>query len=224
LKVWQINFYGDHNLGLYGRSSDKICILGRILEKKREVVEDVLKVKSVALTLSNTDFVGIFCALNGNGMLLPKIITDSEREKFGELKKLFGINVKVLNSNFTALGNLILCNEKGALISKLFSKRDKKAIEECLSVESCFSTIGGIQTVGSCGVATNKGCLLHRDASEDEIKLAEEVLKVKVDIGTANFGSPFVGSCAIANSNGAVVGESTTGPEITRLQESLGFL
>jgi translation initiation factor 6 len=209
---------------LYGRSSDKICILGNILEKKREIIEDVLKVKSVALTLSNTDFVGIFCALNDNGILLPKIITDSEKEKFSELKKLFGININVLNSKFTALGNLILCNENGALISKLFSIKDRRVIEDCLGIESSFSTIGGIQTVGSCGIATNRGCLLHRDASEDEIKLAEEVLKVKVDIGTANFGSPFVGSCAIANSNGAIIGESTTGPEITRLEEALGFL
>jgi len=224
LRVWQTNFYGDHNLGLYGKASDRICVLGRILEGKRESIENALNIKTVALTISNADLVGIFCALNENGILLPKIITDLEMEKFVELKKLFGMNVKVLNSNFTALGNLILCNGHGALISKLFTKRDKKIIEECLGVESCFSTIARIQTVGSCGIATNKGCLVHRDASEAEIKIMEEILKVKADIGTANFGSPFIGSCVIANSKGAIVGESTTGPEITRLQETLGLL
>lgn len=36
MKVWQTNFYGDHNLGLYGKASDRICILGRILEEKRK--------------------------------------------------------------------------------------------------------------------------------------------------------------------------------------------
>ena len=224
LRVWQTNFYGDHNLGLYGKASDRICVLGRILEGKRESIENALNIKTVALTISNADLVGIFCALNENGILLPKIITDLEMEKFVELKKLFGTNVKVLNSNFTALGNLILCNGHGALISKLFTKRDKKIIEDCLGVESCFSTIARIQTVGSCGIATNKGCLVHRDASEAEIKIMEEILKVKADIGTANFGSPFIGSCVIANSKGAIVGESTTGPEITRLQETLGLL
>jgi len=137
---------------------------------------------------------------------------------------LFGMNVKVLDSNFTALGNLILCNGHGALVSKLFTKREKKSIENCLGVEACFSTAAGIQTVGSCGVVTGKGCLLHRDASEEEVKIAEEVLKVKADIGTANFGSPFVGSCIIANSKGAIIGESTTGPEIIRLQETLDLL
>jgi len=224
LKIWQTNFYGDHNLGLYGKTSDRICILGRILEGKREHIENVLRAKTVALTLSNTDLVGIFCVLNENGMLLPKIVTDMEREKFAELKKIFGINVDFLNTKFTALGNLILCNKHGAVISKLFTRKEKRMIEDCLDVESCFSTIAGIQSVGSCGIATNKGCLLHRDATEEEIKNVEEILKVKVDIGTANFGSPFVGSCVIANNNGAIIGESTSGPEVVRIQECLGFL
>jgi translation initiation factor 6 len=109
-------------------------------------------------------------------------------------------------------------------VSKVFSKKEKKEIEDCLGVEAVFSSIAGIQTVGSCGIATEKGCLLHRDAKEEEIKIVEEVLKVKVDIGTANFGSPFVGSCIIANSKGALVGESTTGPEIVRIQEALELL
>jgi len=222
--LFQTNFFGDHNLGLYGKACEKICILGKSLEEKREKIEEVLKVKSVALTLSNTDLVGIFCALNENGIVLTRILTSFEKEKFLELKKLFGMNLLILKSKFTAVGNLILCNGKGALISKLFSKKEKKEIEDCLGVEAVFSTIAGIQTVGSCGIATDKGCLLHRDASEEEIKIVEEVLKVKADIGTANFGSPFVGSCIIANSEGALIGESTTGPEIARIQEALGFL
>jgi len=155
---------------------------------------------------------------------LTKILTNSEKEKFLELKKLFGMNLLILKSKFTAVGNLILCNGKGAIISKVFNKKEKKEIEDCLGVEAVFSSIAGIQTVGSCGIATNKGCLLHRDAKEEEIKIVEDVLKVKVDIGTANFGSPFVGSCIIANSKGALVGESTTGPEIVRIQEALELL
>jgi translation initiation factor 6 len=224
LKVWQTNFFGDHNLGLYGKACDRICILGRSLEEKREKIEELIKVKSVALSLSNTDFIGIFCALNENGIVLPKILTNFEKEKFFELKKLFGINALVLKSKFTAIGNLILCNGKGALVSPVFGKREKEKIEDCLGVEAVSSKIAGILTVGSCGVATNKGCLLHRDASEEEIRTVEEILKVKADIGSLNFGSPFVGSCSIANSNGALVGESTSGPELVRLQEALGFL
>jgi translation initiation factor 6 len=130
--LFQTNFFGDHNLGLYGKACEKICILGKSLEEKREKIEEVLKVKSVALTLSNTDLVGIFCALNENGIVLTRILTSFEKEKFLELKKLFGMNLLILKSKFTAVGNLILCNGKGALISKLFSKKEKKEIEDCL--------------------------------------------------------------------------------------------
>lgn len=211
-------------MGLYGKASDGICILGTILEEKREKIEEVLKVKSVALSLSSTDFIGIFCALNENGIVVPKILTDFEKKKLVELKKLFGMNLLILKSKFTAVGNLILCNGKGAVVSKFFSKKEKEEIEDCLGVEAIFSSIAGIQTVGSCGVATNKGCLLHRDAGEEEIKKVEEILKVRVDIGTANFGSPFVGACILANSKGGLVGESTTGPEMVRIQEALDLL
>ncbi|MEM5772970.1 MAG: translation initiation factor IF-6 [Candidatus Aenigmatarchaeota archaeon] len=220
----QTNFFGDHNLGLYGKACDRICVLGKALEEKREKIEDVLKVKTVALSFSSTDFAGIFCALNENGIVLTKILTSLEKEKFFELKKLFGMNLLILKSKFTAVGNLVLCNGKGAIVSELLSKKEKKEIEDCLGLEAVFSSIAGIKTVGACGIATNKGCLLHRDASEEEIKTVEDVLKVRADIGTANFGSPFVGSCIIANSKGALVGESTTGPEIARIQEALGFI
>ncbi|MEM5766325.1 MAG: translation initiation factor IF-6 [Candidatus Aenigmatarchaeota archaeon] len=224
MKIWQTNFFGDHNLGLYGKACDNFCILGRILEEKREKIEEVLKVKSVALSLSSTDFIGIFCAFNENGIIAPKILTDFEKKKLFELKEIFGINLLILRSKFTAIGNLILCNGKGAVLSNLFSKKEKKGIEDCLGVEAIFSSIGGVKTVGSCGVATNNGCLLHRDASEEEIKKIEEILKVRADIGTANFGSPFVGACMIANSKGVLVGDSTTGPEIVRIQETLRLL
>lgn len=225
MQIAQINFHGDHNLGLFGKSSDKVCILGNFVpDKSLEKIESLLKVNVLKTSIANTDLAGIFCCMNSNGLIIPNIANEREVARLKILKKKFGMNIAVLGTTFTALGNLILCNDKGAVISKVFSKKEKKRIEDCLGVESEYASVAGITTVGSCGVATNKGCLLHRDAAEEEMKLIEDVLKVPVDIGTANFGSPFVGSCMIANSTGAVIGESTTGPEVTRIMEALGFL
>jgi translation initiation factor 6 len=225
MKVLLTNFHGDHNLGLFGKASDKFCILGNFVsERNKEQTEDVLKVKTVRITVANTDLVGVFSCINSNGILLPKIATVREIELLKNMKRELDINLEILNSKFTALGNLILCNDRGAVVSRNFSKKDKKRIGDCLGVESEFSTIAKMDVVGSCGVATNKGCIVHRDASEEEVKKIEEILKVQIDIGTANFGSPFVGSCAIANSNGAVVGESTTGPEINRIMGVLELI
>jgi translation initiation factor 6 len=221
----QTNFYGDHNLGLFGKSSDRFCLVGNFVqEKTKQKIEEVLKVKVIRATVANTDLVGIFCCLNSNGILLPRILTRTEVENFKKLKKEFGVNLEVLKSKFTALGNLVLCNDKGAVVSRLFSKTNKKRIEDCLGVEADYCSVAGMHTVGSTGVASNKGCVVHRDASEKEVKKIGEILKVQTDIGTANFGSPFVGSCAFGNSNGIVLGQSTTGPEITRFMEVLDLM
>jgi translation initiation factor 6 len=173
------------------------------------------------VTIANTDLVGIFCVINSNGILLPKIANKREMDFFARLKKEFGLNISILPSKFTALGNLISANDKGALISNVFSKISKSRIEDCLDVEADYSSVARQNIVGSLSVTTNKGCLLHRDAEEIEIKKIEDILKVKADIGTVNFGSPFIGSSVIANSNGAVVGDQTTGPEVTRIAETL---
>ena len=43
-------------------------------------------------------------------------------------------------------------------------------------------------------------------------------------IGTVNHGSPVIGSGLIANSKGAIIGNQTTGIEMGRIEEALGFL
>ena len=37
-------------------------------------------------------------------------------------------------------------------------------------------------------------------------------------------GIPLVGACTISNSNGAIVAKDSTGPEMARVEEALGFL
>lgn len=222
LKLIQINFFGDHNLGLYAKCSDKVCFLGSFVQKKiEERISEILDVKVIKANISGTDFIGIFCAINSSGLVLPNIVKKTEIEKLKPVLKSLDMNYSVVNSKFNCLGNLVLCNDNGAVISKTFSKLEKKKIENALDIEAEYGNLSGMNIVGSAAVATNKGCLVHRDAKDDEIKKIEDVLKVNTDIGTANFGSPFVGSSFFANSNGAVVGDSTTGPEVSRIAETL---
>ncbi len=225
LRVMQADFQGDHNLGLFSKASDKLCLTGNVMtEKDLEKVSSMLGVPVITASISDTHLCGIFIAMNSNGVILPRTVHEHEVSKIKELGRKFGFRVCVLDSKYTATGNLVLCNDNGAIVSKLFSKKDSEKIGDCLGVEVANSTVAKMDTVGSGGIATNKGCLLHRDAEEEEIKLVKDVLKVDVDIGTANFGSPFVGSCVVANSNGCVAGLSTTGYEINRIMETLKFL
>lgn len=218
MKVVTLDFYGDNNLGLFGRACDDFCLVSNLLQEKNvKIIEDVLKVDVFKITLANTELVGLFSAFNSNGILLPRIANQREID----ILKKIGINVEVLNTRFTAVGNLILCNDRGALISKIFTKSERAKIENCLGVESEYCTLAKLDIPGSCGIATNKGCLVHRDATEREIEVAKELLKVRINVGTMNFGSPFVGSSAIANSNGALAGLLTSGPEVANFIETM---
>lgn len=210
-----LSFYRDPNIGLYGKATDKFLLLGLPIEER--LVKEVLGVKSLRISVAGTEFVGLFIALNSNGVILPRVTMQAEVKKFKEL----GLNTLILTSNYTAVGNLVAVNDKGAVISKLFSRRERGKIEDTLAVETVFGDIAGMPIVGSCCFATNKGCLLHRDAKEDEVELVESVLRVRVSKATLNFGSPFVSSGIIANRRGALIGDRSTGPEISRVMEGL---
>lgn len=215
-KFLRTNFFGDPNIGLYGFATDSYCFLG--LEPPKGILEKMKSILNVDIKIANvtgTGLVGIFCAGNSNGILLPKIIEDYELKT---LKKMFDINLEILKTKETALGNLILCNDNGCLIAREL-KKFKKEISDCLDCEVEVGSIKRMNLVGSIAKATNIGCLCHRDAKEKEVKIVENLLKVKADIGTVSYGNPFIKCGIIVNSKGLLTSEQTTGPELGRLFE-----
>ncbi len=214
-KFLRAKFHGDPNIGLYGFATDDYCLLG--LEPNKKILKQIKKTLKTNIkfsTIAGTELSGIFIAGNKNGIILPKIIEDHELKN---LKKL-GLNLEIIKSRQTALGNLILCNDKGCLISEKL-KRFKKKISDALDCEVDTGKIINLDIIGSVATASNKGCLCHREAREEEMVKIEEILKVKVDVGTVGYGSPFIRSGLIVNSKGVIFSELSTGPEIGRFEE-----
>lgn len=211
-------FHGDPNVGLFGFATDKY-----FLSPDSNMKPDPLKVPPVHSIISGTPLAGMFCAGNSHGILLPAITAVDEYERISAQMKKLGVNAHILKSKYTALGNLILCNDRAALASPLLLHH-KKEIEACLKVPVSFGTLLGLDIVGSVCVATNKGFLLNMHASDEDFSLVKSVLGTDGDIGTINFGGQFIRSGLIANSHGAIIGNSTTGPELARIEEALGFL
>ncbi|MBU3957798.1 MAG: translation initiation factor IF-6 [Nanoarchaeota archaeon] len=216
MKFIRTDFNGDPNIGLYGFASDSYCLLGNH-PKRAQKMEELLNVKISAAQIAGTELAGIFAAGNSNGILISKI---ADAREIKEIKKALGINVLVVKAKATAIGNLVVCNDKGCIISAKLKKYGKD-IAEILDCETAVGKVAGLHIVGSAAVASNKGCLCHRDASEDELKEIEELLKVKADIGSIG-GSPFVKAGIIANSGGVVVSEEASGPELQRIDEVFG--
>ncbi len=218
MPVLRTNFYGDPNIGLYGFATDKYCIIG-MQQKANKKLKKILGVPMHISSAMHTSFASLFAAGNSFGLIVPKILEDYELDS---LKKLFG-NVLVIDTDYTAIGNLILLNDRGVVLSPLLRKHNNE-IAKFFDLPCEVAKIAGTVIVGGAAIATNEGCLMHPQVKAVDKKIIEDTLQVDADIGTVNFGSPFVKSGIIANSNGIVVSEACSGPELGRINETLGFV
>ena len=152
--------------------------------------------------------------VNNNGILIPRTSAPYELEN---LKKSTGLNVTVIDTRYTALGNMIATNDKGAVVSPLFSKEHVKEIADALGVETVQKRVAGYDQVGAMIVATDNGAVIHPETDERDIKTISNTLGVHVEAATINGGVPFVSSGILANNHSLVVGKMTSGPEIMML-------
>jgi len=214
MDIEKYNYMGNESIGFHATVTSSQAIYPPEFKRK-----EFFDVESSAETYINrTKLVGLFTAGNSNCILVPEETTDREREKLEEA----GIDYQVLESPDNALGNLILCNDQGAYISEKLSHKQEE-IEEALEVPVTVGKIAGIQNPGVCGLANEKGAVIHREASEEEAEKVKEALELEdIDIGTINLGSPYMGSGGIAVDGTVLVGENTSGPEIGRIDMTLG--
>lgn len=209
--IEKYSYRGSENTGFYTVATNSYVLVPPDYSKSGFFDVDVVETK-----INKTNLVGLFAAGNSNCLLVPEEVSKIEQQKLEES----GLNYKVIDSNYNALGNLILCNDKGAVISEKISDY-REEIEEALEVDVKVGSINGLNP-GVSGISNSKGAVIHRDASEKDAKLVKENLGLEdIDIGTVNMGSPFVGSGAASNDNHLLTGENTTGPEIGRFDRTM---
>jgi translation initiation factor 6 len=212
LAVYLSSIVGSASIGVYSLANDRFAVIPQMVSRKKaERTAELLKVQLVHTSISGSVLIGALACANSNGILLPNSV---QEEEFAIIKAAFDGNITVMETKKTAYGNLVLANDSGAVVDPRFKERDVRQIAETLGVEAVASEIAGLPYVGSLGVATNKGILVHPLLKDDEKRLLEDVFKVPVDVGTVNCGIPYVGTGLIGNSKAAVAGSLTTGPEI----------
>jgi translation initiation factor 6 len=190
------------------------------MKKLDDVVEANLKTEVVKVGIGDSNLLGVYLAMNSNGMILPNVMRKSEEAAV----KGCGLNVHVSSERHNAHGNNIAVNDKGGIVNPNVSKRELKAMEDTLGVELVPATVAGYTTVGSACIATNTGFLAHYRTSEDEMELLKDALKVYGSKGTVNTGTGFVSYGIVVNKNGYIAGEKTTAFELGRLEEALGLI
>ncbi|MEA2070495.1 MAG: translation initiation factor IF-6 [Asgard group archaeon] len=212
---------GQTALGAFALATDKYAIISEgWSDKSITAITKALNVDIIQKNFIDTSLVGIMIAGNSNGLILPHLVSEKEvnflQEKLGD-----SINIGIIESKITCLGNCILTNDYGAVVHEQFEPEALIIIEETLDVEVEKGNILNSPLVGSQAIATNRGVLSHPLTTEMELEWLSERFGVKTNVGTINRGIPQVSIGCFANSTGAITGKTTTGPELQRLFQTL---
>lgn len=222
MPVGYFSLAGDPNIGVFTIATDRFVVAPRLLSKSKtaRLAQTLELTRSLNGRVCGSKLLGVFASANSRRLVLPELCTPDEVE---ELRTAFDIDVRVISTKWTALGNCLLVNDYGGIVDQRIPADTVRSVEEALGVSLSPGTIAGLPQVGSLGVATNRGVYVHPDASEAEMRLIEERLKVPVGVGTVNGGARFVKVGLVANSHGAAVGDRTTGTELAAITSALGI-
>ena len=215
-------FSGSAYVGVFARATDD-CLLVRpdIEDDPFAALTDELGVSAVKTTIAGSGTVGALAAGNSNGLVTSSRLTDVERDRLDEA---LDVPVAELPGRINAAGNVVLANDHGAYLHPDLPDEAVAVVEKHLDVSVDRGVLADVQTVGTAAVATNQGVLCHPKTTDEELDHVAELLGVPTDIGTINYGAPVVGSGLLANSHGYVAGDETTGPELGRIEDALGYI
>ncbi len=213
------SYHGNQYIGLFGKANDKVAFLPRDANKSLFYsLRERTGVEVVKTSILESNLLGVYMALTDKFAVVPYTILPSEEEIISQ-----HVEVLKIGGRFNAWGNNIIIG-KSVIANPRMNDKEAKAVENALGKEVFRRSMAGYSTVGSLVCSNSKGFVIHYKASDDEIKFVEKVLGVKGSRATANMGNGFVSIGIIANSKGYVVGEGTTGVEIARIEEGLGYL
>ncbi len=215
-------FSGSTYVGVYARATNEYVLCRPDLDAEQQTaLGEELAVPVVGTTIGGAGTVGALAVGNRSGLLVSNRLHPRERER---LDDAIDGTIGTLPGRINAAGNVVLVNDTGAYVHPDLSRKAIRRVGETLGVPVTRGDLAGVQTVGTAAVATNNGVLCHPDSSDEELDAIEDALDVPADIGTVNYGGPFVGAGLIANDHGYVVGTETSGPELGRIDSTLGYL
>lgn len=214
--------YGNPNVGVYVRATSTHLFVPRgITEQNVKDLEEALGLPAIQVAISGSELIGSLVAANKNGCVVADFASDRDVKVFEKA----GLKVARLTiSKLNAAGNNILVNDHGAMTHPDMPVKSLAAITKALDVPVERGSVAGLPTVGSAAFATNRGVICHPLCSAAELAFIKKCLHAPAKIGTVNHGHGLVGAGLAANQNGVACGSRTTGIELGRIDEALGFL
>jgi translation initiation factor 6 len=214
-----IDIYRSPNIGIFLKANDRHLLVPKgLAQTKADRLCESLQVAAVPASIGESRLLGALASMNGNGILVSRLAEDVE---IREMKTGTGLNVSRLESKLTAVGNLVVANDKRALASPVLDGRALSQVKDVLGTEVETASVGEYHQVGSMVVATNSGAAVYPGLGEKEVERLGGLLGVDAYPTSVNSGVPYVASGLVANSKNAIAGSQTTGPELVFITRAL---
>jgi translation initiation factor 6 len=214
-----IDIYRSPNVGVFLKANDKYLLVPKgLAQTKSDKLCASLEVTPVPTSIGESRLLGPLVSMNGKGILVSRLADDFEMAEIGAAT---GLPIARLESKLTAVGNLVVANDKCALVSPVLDGRAVAQVRDVLGTEVERTPIGEYYQVGSFVVATSRGAAVYPGLDEKEVERLGSVLGVDAYPTSVNRGVPFVASGIVANSKNAIVGSQTTGPELVFITRAL---
>ncbi|WP_248518096.1 translation initiation factor IF-6 [Salinarchaeum laminariae] len=216
------SFSGSSYVGVFARAAAGHLLVRPDADTElQNEIADELGLEPLPTTIGGSGTVGSLAVGNENGLLLSSRALDRELDR---IRDAVSVPVAELPGRINAAGNVVLANDTGAYVHRDLNDDAVAVIEDTLDVPVERGDVAGVRTVGTAAVANDRGVLCHPKATDGQLDHLAEHLDVHADIGTINYGAPLVGSGLIVSDDGYVVGEDTTGPELGRIEDALGYI
>ena len=222
MSITRLSLYGNPNIGAFTFATDTFALIPPDMPPgAAEDFSSTLGVPTFRATVGGSVLLGIFLTGNSRGVIVPNSATE---EEISFIEREAKVPVAIYDGKKNALGNMILVNDRAAMVGSGIDPVLKDLIAKHLNVKVHEGRIATLSMPGVCAVINNRGIVAHPLTSEEEMARLGELFNIPVDVSTINCGFPYLRVGMTANSHGVIVGEATTGPEMARIESSLGLM
>lgn len=214
-----VSIAGDSHIGVFTRVFDDIAVVPPdVPEELTARYEEALQVDIVRTTIQKSPIIGSLLAGNNHGLVVTGMATEEEIQTLSQYRDLM-----LLEEGMNAAGNIILANDHFAAVHPDMDEELMDALGDFLNVPVIPLTLGDVKTVGMAAVATNTGVVVSPRSTPGEIQILEQVCDLPIGKGSVSMGNAMVGTGLVANRHGYLAGIGTSGYELGRIEDILGF-
>ncbi len=220
-KISLLEFNGNPNIGNFMFANDRLCLIGKQIDKtKTSAIESILNVPVYEISVLNTDLIGIFIAGNNDMIIVPEMF-ENELNELEKICKKHDIKLIQILNNKNTYGNNMVVSDEEILITNQYEKKfdqelSKKTKLKIIRINNqLFDAIGA-----TIRYLKGKYCI-SQEYKQEEVK---SIINKIALVGTINKGSNYISAGLIGNSNGILIGSTSSSVEIQNVVETLDYL